>query len=71
MSASNSEENYERAYFKRKSSVHPMALDVRNSDEYYCARSSNGRLIISDRSKSSWKVGWSSGPFAVVSQKMP
>ncbi|XP_020684983.1 probable E3 ubiquitin-protein ligase HIP1 isoform X1 [Dendrobium catenatum] len=47
--ASNSEADYERAYFKRKSFSHPMALDGRNSDEYYSARSSNGVSISSDQ----------------------
>lgn len=48
-SASNSEADYERAYFKRKSSIHPMSLDARTSDEYYCTRSSNRRSITSDQ----------------------
>lgn len=66
-SASNSGTEYERAYFKRKSSAHPMALDVRNSDEYYIARSSNGLPISSDQYMPNTILGLHSLPHSSIS----
>ncbi|XP_020599346.1 uncharacterized protein LOC110038783 [Phalaenopsis equestris] len=48
-SISNSETDYERAYFKRKSFAHPVVLDARNSNEHHSARSSDGVSITSDQ----------------------
>lgn len=40
---------YKRLCFKRKSSGHPMALDVPNSNHYYNLRNSNGLSVSSDQ----------------------
>ncbi|PKA63303.1 E3 ubiquitin ligase BIG BROTHER [Apostasia shenzhenica] len=41
ISANNSQADYERLHFKRKSSAHPMALDTMNTNGCFGARSSN------------------------------
>ncbi|KAK8925925.1 hypothetical protein KSP39_PZI018504 [Platanthera zijinensis] len=49
--------NYQRLYFKRKSSGHSMALDVPNSNDYYNLRNSNGLSIPSDQNISNPNLG--------------
>lgn len=56
-SAGNSEADFERLYFKRKSSAYPVALDIMNSDEYYNVRNLNRLPISSDQYTSNPNLG--------------